>query len=212
MFYCCKRDQTPWDFPFLLEKLRAGYRDFEKRGAVCRPPWLSDEENFRFQIVLKGQNNVTNYNFLVKHYFPYFQIFICKHFDKEREKTLIQQSRQKEKLRIVRVCFITVYLQSPLKWQLIINSAIGLFVHNFFFILQAPLQRSFCFLISGWRKKYQKGEIGHGKWLGMANYNIYFKNNYNRLVMKVTPVNFLNWQNVHIWRLIKVNPSSADIK
>ena len=28
-----------------------------KRGALCRPPWLVAEENFRFQIVCKGQNN-----------------------------------------------------------------------------------------------------------------------------------------------------------
>ena len=39
----------------------------------------------------------------------------------------------------------------------------------------------------------------------MANYNNYFKNNFNRLVMNITEINFLYWQNVHTWPLIKVN-------
>ena len=30
---------------------RGGFRDFEKGGALCRAPWLDDEENFRFQMV-----------------------------------------------------------------------------------------------------------------------------------------------------------------
>ena len=39
----------------------------------------------------------------------------------------------------------------------------------------------------------------------MANYNGYFKNNFNHLAMNVTEVNFLYWQNVHIWHLVEVN-------
>ena len=39
----------------------------------------------------------------------------------------------------------------------------------------------------------------------MANYNINFENNFNRLVMKITPINFLYRQNVQIRRLIKVD-------
>ena len=35
--------------------------------------------------------------------------------------------------------------------------------------------------------------------------NIYFKNNFNILVMKVTQLSFLNWQNVHVSLFIKVN-------
>ena len=35
-----------------------------------------------------------------------------------------------------------------------------------------------------------KREIGNGKWLGMTNYNIYLKHNFNRLVMNVTQINF----------------------
>ena len=37
--------------------------------------------------------------------YQYFKI--CKRFDKEREKTLMQQSMRKEKLRKVGLCFIT---------------------------------------------------------------------------------------------------------
>ena len=33
----------------------------------------------------------------------------------------------------------------------------------------------------------------------MANYKIYFKSNFNRLIMNVTQINFLYWQNVHLW-------------
>ena len=52
----------------------------------------------------------------------------------------------------------------------------------------------------------------------MENYNIYFKNDFNRLVMNIVPINCLYWQNVHILRLIKFNykrfivRSSANIK
>ena len=97
----------------------------KKDGALCRLPWLVDKENFRFQIVQKRQNNVRNYKLLTKYFYQHFQIFsifiyneslpmksyqffkICKRFDKEREKTLMQQSMRKEKLRKVGLCFIT---------------------------------------------------------------------------------------------------------
>ena len=36
-----------WDFSIVC---RGGSRDFEKEYAQCRPPWLADEENFRFQM------------------------------------------------------------------------------------------------------------------------------------------------------------------
>ena len=54
---------------------RGGSRNFEKGGTLCRPPWLVDEENFSFQMVYKGQNNVRNYKFLAKYFYQYFQIF-----------------------------------------------------------------------------------------------------------------------------------------
>ena len=63
---------------------------------------------------------------------------------------------------------------------------------NQFFVLQAHSQPNFCLLISGCRKKYlSKGEVGNGKYLGMANYNIYFKKNLNRLAMNITQTNFV---------------------
>ena len=86
-------------------------------GALYRPPWFADEENIRFQMVRKGQNNLRNYKFLAKYFYQHFQIFfifiyikslsmkyyqffkICKRFDKEREETLTQRSMGKEKLR-----------------------------------------------------------------------------------------------------------------
>ena len=76
-------------------------------------------------MVLKGQNNFGKYKFFAKYFYDPFRIFsICRHnerlpmksysffkiwksFDKEREKTLIQQSMRKEKLREVGLCFIT---------------------------------------------------------------------------------------------------------
>ena len=41
--------------------------------------------------------------------------------------------------------------------------------------------------------------------LGMANYNIYFQNKFNLLVMNITQINFLCWQNVHTWNLVNAN-------
>ena len=39
-------------------------------------------------------------------------------------------------------------------------------------------------------EKISKGEIGNGKYyLGMVNCNIYFKNNFNRLIMNITKIN-----------------------
>ena len=44
---------------------RGGSRDSEKgEGALCQRTWLADKENFRFQMVWEGQNNVRNYKIL----------------------------------------------------------------------------------------------------------------------------------------------------
>ena len=45
---------------------------FLKGDALCWPPLLEEEENVRFQMVQKGQNNVRNYKFLAKYFFQYF--------------------------------------------------------------------------------------------------------------------------------------------
>ena len=63
-----------------------------------------------------------------------------------KEKTLMQQSMKKEKLRKVGLCFITGCFISPLIWK----------IFNHLSVLEAHLQPNFCFLISGWCKKYQK--------------------------------------------------------
>ena len=123
------------------------------------------------------------YWFSVKYFFQcsfqYFSIFICdeslptkpyqffkiyEHFHKEIEKkTLIQLSMRKEKLRKVRLCFITgCFIKSVNK--MIINHFFSFFfyafVHKIFFILQACFQRNFCFLISRLCKKYQNRRLG----------------------------------------------------
>ena len=36
---------------FNLSKKQGRIQKFWTEGALCRPPWLADEENFRFQIV-----------------------------------------------------------------------------------------------------------------------------------------------------------------
>ena len=62
---------------------------------------------------------------------------IGKCFDKEREKTIMQQSMRKEKQRKVGICFITGYFITSFN------------IINHFFVSQAHSQPNFCFLISG---------------------------------------------------------------
>ena len=60
---------------FFMEESRGGSWDFGKMDGLCRPPRLATEENFRFQMVWKGQNNVRNYKFWAKYFYQYFQFF-----------------------------------------------------------------------------------------------------------------------------------------
>ena len=146
----------PW-FYFNLTSSPCSGADPEilkRDGALCWPPWLADKENFRFQMVWKDQNNLTNYNFLAKYFHQHFQILsilichenlsmksyqffkICKCFDKEREKHLCS-SQWGKKNRKVGLCFITgCFIKS---FNMIIN---------YFFVWQTHLQPNFCFLIS----------------------------------------------------------------
>ena len=82
-----------------------------------------------------------------------YQFFkICKRFDKEREKTLMQQSMRKEKLRKVGLCFITgCFIKS---FNMIIN-------HFSCFASAFAAQ----FLLSDIRmmQEISKGELGNGK-------------------------------------------------
>ena len=59
---------------------------------------------------------------------------ICKRLDKEREKTIVQQSMRKEKMRKVGLCFCFIKSFDM--------------IFNHFFVSQAHLQPNFCFLIS----------------------------------------------------------------
>ena len=68
-----------------------------------------------------------------------YQFFkICKRFDKEREKKLMQLPMRKEKLRKAELCFTKgCFIKS---FNMIINH---------FFVSQAHSQPNFFFLISG---------------------------------------------------------------
>ena len=56
----------------------------------------------------------------------------------------------------------------------------------------------FCFLISGRRKKYQKGNLGTTNYWEWQITILINKNNFNILVMKVTQINFLYGRNADI--------------
>ena len=86
-------------------------------GIPCQPLWLADEKNLRFG--LKRPKQRSKLYVFGKIFLSAFSIFlnvrmpmksyqflkICKRLDKEREKTLMQQSMRKEKLRKVGLCF-----------------------------------------------------------------------------------------------------------
>ena len=131
-------------------------------------------------------NFVSNESLRVKFY-QFFKIY--KRFDKEREKTLIQQSVRKEKLRKVGLCFITGYFIKPFKMTKIIFLQ-QVFLLTFFYFASSFAAQFLLFDIRMTRE-ISKGETGNSKLLGMANYNIYFKNNFNRLVTNVTQIDFI---------------------
>ena len=93
----------------------------------------------------------------------------------EKKKTLIQQSMRKEKLRKVGFCFITGCFIKPFKMMI-----------NHFFNFSFAAQ----FLLFDIR------DIKRGSWERQitrnGKLNIYFENNSNILVMKVTQLNFFN--------------------
>ena len=153
-------------------------------------------------MVWKGWNNVRNYKFLAKYCYQSFQIFFdfyiqwklaneilsifqnLETFGKERGKAVIQQSMRKEKLIKVQLCFLTGCFIMPFK--ILICGAI------FAFWYQDDVRNI-------------KRETRNGELLGIANYNIYFKINFNLLVRNLTQIKFLYWQIGHTWQLIKVN-------
>ena len=77
----------------------------KRGGALCRSPWLANEENFRLKtkITLQTISFWQNISINIFKSSPFlytmkaYQLFkICKHFDLEREKTLTQHSTRKQ--------------------------------------------------------------------------------------------------------------------
>ena len=103
-----------------------------------------------------------------------------------------------------RVCFITDCFIKPFK----------LIIKQFFF------NRSFCsqdllfrklvriVIFTFWHQDHARNIKG-GNWERQIPKNgkleSLFKNNFGRLVINVTQINFLYWRNVYTWRLIKVH-------
>ena len=102
----------------------------------------------------------------------------------------------KEKFRKVRFCFITSCFIKPFK----------MIINLFFF-----LNFSSSFAAQLWL--FDIRDIKRGIWERQIakndKLNIYFKNNFNLLVMNVTQLNYFYWQNVHIWHFIKVNHKTS---
>ena len=148
----------------MLLKTRGGSKDFQKRGEgvlyISHHGWIakkilaftwSKKAKITPETISLSQNTLISI-FKFSPFYIQWRLAndIYKRFDKKTEETLIEQSMRKEKLRIARLCFIVgCFIKS---FKLIIN--------QFFFVSQAHLQRSFCFLLSEWRKKHQKGKLG----------------------------------------------------
>ena len=81
----------------------------------------------------------------------------------------MQQSVRKEKLRKVGLCFITgCFIKS---FNMIVNH---------FFVFASSCAARFLLLDIRMTQETSKEGVGNGKSLAMANYNIYFKNDFNR--------------------------------
>ena len=138
----------------------------KRSGTLCRPSWWSTKEILSFRWSKKAKTTSETIRFWQNISISIFKcspflytIKVCQsnliRFSKfvnaliKKRKKLMQLSMRKEKLRKARLCFITGgFIKS---FNMIINH---------FFVLQAHSQPNFCFLISGWRKKYQKGKKG----------------------------------------------------
>ena len=147
---------------------------------------------------------------MTKYFYQYYQVFsiftykkclmiksyqffqILQRFYKEREKTLIEQSMKIEELRKIGLCFITGCFIKPFK-MIIIFSSISLFVYKIFIGFASSLAAQFLLFNMKMRQEISNREIEKLMSLWLAYYNIYFKTNFNLLVMNVTQINFLYW-------------------
>ena len=93
--------------------------------------------------------------------YQFFKIY--KRFYKKREKTVIQQSMRKEKLRKVGLCFITGCFIKPLKIIVTISSSTGLFVQKIFFYFASSFAAQFSLFDVRMMQEISKGEIVNGK-------------------------------------------------
>ena len=140
-----------------VTNLQGGSRDFEKGWRSLSAKMLGFRWSKKAKMTLETIGFWQNISISIFKFSP----FLCTmkafqwnlvNFSKlandlirKEKKTLMQQSMRKETLRKIRLCFKTGCFISPLIWWLIIFC----FAHS---------QSNFCFLISGWRKKYKKGK------------------------------------------------------
>ena len=122
--------------------------------------------------------------------YQFFKIWKC--FDKERDKTLMQHSLRKEKLKNVGLCFITgCFIKS---FNMIIN--------HFLFpkLSRSPI---FAFWYQDDARNIKRGSRER-QIAGNSKLQYLFKKQFQSFSNEHN-TNFLYWQHVHVWRLIKVN-------
>ena len=106
-----------------------------------------------------------------------------------------KHSMRKEKLTKVGYCFISGCFIKPFKMIIFL-----LFLKLFYFSSLTLYAAQFClFDIRNIKRGNCERQIARN-----GKLHIFFKSNFNLLVMNVTQLNFLYWQNVHIWHFIKV--------
>ena len=153
----------------------------ETGGALYWPPRLINEEIFWEKISI-SIFKFSPFLYTMKAY--QWNLINFSKFANTLMRKLKKHSMRKEKLRKVGLFFVTGFF----------NGMINLF------FLFCKLIRSliFAFWCQDDARTVKRGSTER------QNYNIYLKNNFNHLVINKTQTKFLYWQNVHIWRLIKV--------
>ena len=129
-------------------------------GALYRPPWFADEENIRFQMVGKGQNNVRNYKFLSKYFYQHFQFSSFLYTLKVCQWNIINFSKfayaliRKEKKHVCSGQWEKNWGNWTLYYNMIIN--------HFFYFTSSFAAQVLLFDIR-MTEDISKGEVGNGK-------------------------------------------------